>query len=235
LANSTGFVGTQKVWQEWYEVSTGLHARLIAGALIGLTTDDELVQIKMTTAGNIHVEMQPSTESVGYVTLGSSNNHAGQVGGNSAFPSAAIAVTTSGAYSSGDVMGASVTFSGCFRSTDIMSGILQSVVVTDLSTAAQSAIDLWLFQTVTTGTTYTNDSALTLADADIAKLVAKVSISSGDYYQFANNAAAVVSNLGLPIRATTGTGLTGVAICRSTGPQYASTGDLNVTLGILQD
>ncbi len=151
-----------------------------------------------------------------------------------AFSQANLAPTTSQAYAAGDVIGGSVTFSSVFRSTSLMSGVLQSITVAD-KTTMQSAIDFLFFHTATTGSTFTNDAAVTVADGDLGKLIGHVSVLSNDYASFADNSLGTTKNIGLAIRATTGTGLLAVPVNRSTQPTYVSTGDLIVTLGVLQD
>ncbi len=158
----------------------------------------------------------------------------GYVGGIR-FPTVALAVTTSQAYSSGDVMGTLVEFASAFGSTKVMSGILQSVIVTDKGSTGGGAFTLYIFDTKTTGSTFTNDAALNIVDGDLTKLVARVAITSGDYVTFTDNLAAFRDNLAIPVRATTGTSLWAVARFLSTGCVYGTTGDVNVRLGILAD
>lgn len=69
MANSTQFVGSQGVWQQWQELTTGLHGRLLAADIFGLTTGLTLTQITITSGGNLHVELQPSTEIMGLIKI----------------------------------------------------------------------------------------------------------------------------------------------------------------------
>lgn len=287
---------TGPVTQRWKEFLTGAYARLTGSLLYAMSSGSSgEFSVRASTAGNLHVELQPSTEVVGLLgastamvghaildastarigslypstetigalypstarigslypsterigslypsteTIGAlypSTNAIGVVGGIAGYPSAVLVTTTSQAYSTGDLIGGELSFASAFRSTANMTGIVQSIVIADAATSGQSAIDLWLFKTQTTGTTYTNDTALTIDDADLSKIIGRISVTEGDYYQFANNAAAVLSNVGLPVCATTGTTLYGAAICRSTAPAYSTGSSVTVTLGILQD
>lgn len=198
-----------------------------------LQTSTEVIGLLAASTAKIGA-LQPSTELIGTVDLTSGNAHIGQTGGNTVLISVNLAPTTSAAYAANDLIGGQISISNAFRSTAVMSGLLQSITLAD-KTTMQASIDFAFFHTNTSGTTYTNDSALTLADGDIGKAIGSVALSNSDYIAFADNSLATVRGIGLPITATTGTTLYAVGINRSTGPQYASTGDLILTLGILQD
>jgi hypothetical protein len=157
------------------------------------------------------------------------------VSGHLTFPTIGLAVTTSQAYSSGDCVGGVISFADAFRSTNLMSGILQTMIIVDKGTTSCSGMDFYFLDTATTGTAPTNDSALALADADLLKVCGRVQFTSGDYRVWSDNSIAVKDNLGIPVRATTGTTLLAVAMMTSTGFVYTSTGDVTVKLSILAD
>ncbi len=157
------------------------------------------------------------------------------VSGHLSFPTAVIAVTTSAAYSSGDCVGGVITFANAFRSTALMTGVLQSMYIYDKGTTSCSGMDFYFLDTATTGTAPVNDAALALTDLDLLKVCARVQFTSGDYRVWADNSIAIKDNLGIPVRATTGTTLRAVAMMTSTGFVYTTTGDVNVKLGILAD
>lgn len=231
--------------QRWKEFVTGFYARLNGAILYGLSTGSSETALVTSTDGALHVKPQASTAAMGHVILDASTakigalqgstEGIGQVGGHTALVTVNLAPTTSAAYAQNDLIGAQISIAGAFRSTAVMTGVLQSIVVADKSTM-QASIDFVFFHTNTTGTTYTNDSALTLDDADlVGKCQGHVSIYNSDYVAFAANTEATLRAIGLPIKATTGTTLYAAAINRSSAPQYTSTGDLSVTFGILQD
>ncbi len=233
------------VTQRWKEWITGIYARTQAALLYGISSGGSSeIAIKASSGGAVYAELQPSTEVVGllgastamigHAILDASTAAIGLAGGHTRLISAALAPTTSQAYAGGDLMGsAAVELANVFRSTSVMTGLLESIVVAD-KTTAQAPFDFVLFGTATTGTTYTNDAAFTPADGDLSKIVGHAQVYQGDYAAFADNGVATVKAIGLVVTATTGTSLFVAPVLRST-PSYVTTGDLRVTFGFLVD
>lgn len=78
MADYDQLVGSIVKTQRWKETSTGIHARMVAGALVGMSTDEEDILIKCTTGGSFHIELQGSTEIIGL--LGASTASIGILG-----------------------------------------------------------------------------------------------------------------------------------------------------------
>lgn len=139
---------------------------------------------------------------------------------------------TAGLYATGDLVGGKITFENAFR-RGVYSGVLQDVIVTDA--AAQGVnYELVVFNEDPSGTTFTNDAALDIADADLTKIaVSPIAVT----YQtaFSDNGVSSASNLG---RAWKNVGeLTHVyagLIVRG-APTYAATTDVNVCATFVQD
>lgn len=223
MANNTITLGTTGYTGLLLEATTGVHG-LLHGALgAGISSGSSgVINAIYTAQGAAHVEVQGSTEALG------------QVGGHTVLVNVNLAPTTSQAYTAGDLMGsAALELSSVFRSTSVMTGLLQSIRLGDLTTQ-QGAFDFLLLDTATTGTTYTNDSAFDLGDGDIAKTLGHVELIESDYSAFNDNGIATVRNIGLPVQATTGTSLFVVSIVRS-APTYVTTGDLKAKFGFLVD
>ena len=257
MADKDTPVSALNITQRWKEFITGYHARLQAALLYGISSGGSSeIAIKASSGGGVYAELQPSTESIGllaastakigalqpstevigHIIADASTAPIGQVGGHTAFPTVQLVTTTSQAYAAGDLVGsAALGFTSVFRSTSVLSGTLQSIIVADQATQGLAAIDFVFFKTATTGTTYTNDAAFAPADGDLGKIIGTVSVLSNDYANFSNNGVATVRNIGMPITATTGTGISVAAVNRSTGPSWQTTSDVTVTLGILQD
>lgn len=223
--------------QIWKEVSTGYYARLTGSLLVGISSggSTDLILLRASSSGALYTEAQPSTEVLGHVILDASTAAIGQVGGHTSYVQVNLAPTTSAGYASGDLMGsAAFSLANVFRSTAVMTGVLDSIVIAD-KTTNQASFDFVLFATVTTGTTYTNDSPLTLGDGDLGKVVGFAQVLNSDYTAFVNNGVAAARNIGLTVWATTAANLTGAAILRTTTPVYATTGDLIATFGFQVD
>ena len=108
---------------------------------------------------------------------------------------------------------------------------LQSVVVQDLSNQ-KSKLELIFFDSAPTST-FTDDGAFTLTDADIKAIVGTVIINAGDYQSYAANAVATVGNLGLEMQSTSGADLWMAVISRGT-PTYVAN-ELSFTIAGFKD
>lgn len=138
------------------------------------------------------------------------------------------------AYASGDVVGGllEIRVSGPMQG---VGALLAAVILTDL--AKQSiAIDLILFGENPSGSTFTENGAITIADADLPKYIGTVHVT--DYTAFADNSAATAtpntpgSNLPISVVLPPSGSLYGVLVVRG-APTYASTSDLKLRLGFL--
>lgn len=144
----------------------------------------------------------------------------------SATPTLAVA----GAYASGDVVGTLITFTQA--STDRDTGIIQSIVLCDLA-KQNIAADIIFFSANPSATTFTDNSVLDIADADLPKVVGHVSLLASDYCSLNDNSFATKANCGLVFKLTTTNTLYAVIVTRG-APTYTS-GDITLEVGILRD
>ena len=131
-------------------------------------------------------------------------------------------------YGDGDLVGTKITL------TDIIpnrkGGILQTVVLHDLD--AQDASLLFIIWDLDpASTTFTNNSVLDIADADLPNVIAKVRISNLDYDDFSDNSIGEVDNLSIPLR---GAKLYAALVSDGATPTYTANG-LSMSLGLLVD
>jgi hypothetical protein len=154
------------------------------------------------------------------------------VGGFSAQITPALAVTASSAYSSGDVLGGALELPKAVRHPGA-SAILQTLFVTDVA-EQDAAIQLLVFDSEP-GQTYTDHEACPTLAADIAKLIAKVTIAAADYVSTGGLAINDIAGLGRPLKAAKGgTSLWVVPVLGGT-PTYGDTTDVVMRFGFLQD
>lgn len=148
-------------------------------------------------------------------------------------PDTAVAVSTTPAYSSGDAVGALLTFTGSLNKA-ASSGTIQSVLLTD--TSKQNAnIDVIIFNANPSGSTITDNAAINIVAADVGKIVARIPIAAANYSSFSATSVAVVANQNIPIQlASEGVTLYAAMVTTST-PTYATTTALTLRLGIVQD
>lgn len=111
-------------------------------------------------------------------------------------------------------------------------GIIHSVIIQDLS-AQSGAIDLVIFDSNPTATTFTDNSALDIADADLPKVIGVISVTASDYDSFSDNVVATVRNIGLPVMSLSNSNLWVVPVSRDAKTYVAD--ELSIVLGILQD
>lgn len=123
------------------------------------------------------------------------------------------------AYATGDLLGSKLTLARA-TSQGGFSSVLERIIVRDLSD--QSApIDLILFDADPTGTTFTNNSPLDVADADLPKIIGTKSIVAADYAAFADNAVAYVE-ADIAVRPASGTTLYAALVIRGAATYVAN-------------
>ena len=116
--------------------------------------------------------------------------------GNARLITATPTVDTS-AYASGDLVGGKLTFTNALKSIT-GSGYLVSVIMMDQSAQAID-FDLVIFREDPTGTTFTDQAAFDVADADNSKIVAVVSLGSTSRFAFNDNSTHFVGSLTIPV------------------------------------
>ncbi len=131
-------------------------------------------------------------------------------------------------YADGDLVGTKITL------TDVIpqrkGGILQSVVLHDLD-AQDADLILIIWDLNPSGTTFTNNSVLDIADADLPNVIAKVRISNLDYDDLSDNSIGEVDNLSMPLKGST---LYAALVSDGATPTYTANG-LSMSLGLLVD
>lgn len=153
------------------------------------------------------------------------------------FGSASPTVDTGGAYATGELIGGKLTFTNLLRPT-VGTGYLVSVNLVDKAAQAVD-LELWLFSSNPTNTTFTDQAAFDLDDADLSKVAAVINLGSATRFALADNSVHFVGSLALPIRGlnassqASGT-LYGALVARGayTG---ASASDITIILGASAD
>lgn len=130
------------------------------------------------------------------------------------------------AYASGDLVGGKLTFSGAL-SANTKTGFVTSVMVRDQADQ-NTQLNLVLFSSDPSSTTFTNNAALDIADADLAKVTAIIDIPTTARFSFADNGVKYVPNIAVPVRSDVSDGtLYGALISRGT-PTFAAATDIQV-------
>ena len=135
------------------------------------------------------------------------------------------------AYTSGDLLGGKLTLTDAGRK-NLGTVVVLSATITDLD-KQDLALDVVIFSSDPDGTTFTNNAALDVADADLAKIVGVIKIATTDYHDFNDNSVAVVRNLGIACQADSSGDLYAAIVARG-APTHTANG-LGITFGLLQD
>lgn len=140
-------------------------------------------------------------------------------------------VVDTSAYATGDLIGSKLTYIPAVRPST-KTGVFIGAVISDL--AAQTAdMDLVLFSDNPTGTTFTDQAALDIADADLPKVIAVIPFRSTGVYTFADNGVHTTNSVMVPVKSLNST-IYAALVSRGT-PTFASSADLKITLAIAED
>tara|TARA_Y100000593_G_scaffold93718_2_gene189705 strand:- start:2661 stop:3149 length:489 start_codon:yes stop_codon:yes gene_type:complete len=99
---------------------------------------------------------------------------------------------------------------------------LMSITAQDLD-SQNSALEVILWGSDPTGTTFTDDAALDIADADLPKHCGSANVAATDYKSYTDNSVGTVRNIGLPIGTDTENDLWMTLVSRGT-PTYTANG-----------
>ncbi len=149
----------------------------------------------------------------------------------------ATTVSTSPAYSSGDLIGGKLSFPEICPSRSGR-GLLVSATIFDLSAQATD-MDLVLFATDPSATTFTDNAVLDIDDADLTKIIAYIPFGSSSRATFNDNGIKFLGERAQPVRCQTSTGaptrtLYGAIVSRGT-PTFSNAADISVELKVIGD
>lgn len=140
------------------------------------------------------------------------------------------------AYAAGDLIGGKMTFTGAVKSST-GSGQLLSVRITDRNKQAAD-VELVLFSSNPSSTTFTDNGAFDIATADLSKVVAVIGMGSTARFAYTTPGVIYLGNLLIPVRALSGASpgntLYGALVSRGT-PTYTSTSAITVTIAVMAD
>lgn len=170
----------------------------------------------------------------GTISVPSSTVTTGNIGGFTALSSSTITMSVAGSYATGDYMGTSTTpqtFTNVCR-TSGGTGIIKGIVASDKIVTANVAMELWLFSA--TFTAPTDNAAWAISDAEATTFIGVISLETSNWKATSNNQVYYDDAFSIPFDLPTGTTIYYALVARGTTPSFTS-GDLSITLGILQD
>lgn len=175
----------------------------------------------------------PSDSEVSLGSIAAGSNFIGRVGKTHALLTATPTLdTSSNGYTDGQLLGGKLSFASAVLNSGGGLEILQAILC-DKSGAADNHIDidLILFDSDPTGTTFTDSADFTVAVADLAKIIGVVRFS--DWADFAASAVAQC-NLRMAVKLASGTTLYGALVCRGTRG-FTGSSDLVLRIPTIQN
>jgi hypothetical protein len=163
--------------------------------------------------------------------LAAGENHIGEVGGNS--PVRAITMTTdTGIYASGELIADSQQYDAFFRKVD-GTAIINTISIVEKDAQGVAYYVIFLSASTSLGS---ENSTPNISDANIAaNFQGIVAVAASDFVTVSGAKVATIRNIGLPVKAVSGTDDLYIAILNGTGtPTYAS-GEIQLKIGALLD
>jgi hypothetical protein len=200
-----------------------------AGALIGGDAtnglDVDVTRLPSLVAGNANIG------DVDIATITAGETHIGEVGGKSAVVAVTLSTDTS-AYASGDLIADTQQIDAFFRKTD-GTGVINSINIIDEDAQGVALYILFLSTNTSLGT---ENSAPNISDANLtAGFQGMVAVAASDYVTVSGTKVATIKNIGLPVKAVSGTDDIYIAVLNATGTPTFTAAGLEMRIGVLLD
>lgn len=131
-------------------------------------------------------------------------------------------------YADGDLVGEKLTLAVP------ASGIIETITLIDQA-KQNAALDLIFFIKNPSATTFTDNAALDVADADALNIIGAVRIAASDYVDLADNSVACLRGVGLGYVSDAGSVLYACFVSNGATPTYAATTDLQLVVVTIPD
>lgn len=136
----------------------------------------------------------------------------------------------SGAHSIGDCVGGKITFLNCSR-YGVLTGQIRGLLVSDLDGNAKN-LDLILFSSDPSATTFTDNAALDIADADLTKIVTYIEMTT--HKGFTDNSVTYSEDLSRVFETSSDMALYGTLIAREARTE-TNAASIQIKLKVFQD
>lgn len=135
-------------------------------------------------------------------------------------------------YSDGDVFGAKMTLTNAVRGIDY-TGILQQITLKSEDDLSVNDVDVIIFDSDPSNTTFTDNGALALNDADLPKILGVVSLDT-KFSVDSNSCVLQAPGINLPVEADGTANLYAVMVARATIALGVTDG-ISISFHVLQD
>ena len=213
-------------------VKQATHDNLNANANLQVANADvdmaNPVPIKFGTSPGSLPAGSANIGSVNVAQIANGEYHIGQVSGHAAVLEVTLTLDTN-IYADGDVLAATQAIADAFRATNGLAK-LHSILVIDEDDQGQ-ALDIYLLDgNVSFGT---ENAAVSVADADAAKILGRVVVAGADYYDLGGVQIASKGALDIMLKAASATASLYIAVVsRGTGTYTAS--GIKLRIGVEQ-
>ena len=156
------------------------------------------------------------------------------IGGKTESLNAKVApvVSAGAAYAAGNAIGAKLQFENILGAKK--TGVLHSLLITDRTNVARLPMEVLIFNADLTGAVV-NRTAYTFDNADVPKLIRRISIAASDYINVGGVAIVDIRGIGGVLKSTN-QDLWVVCVATGAGSgNFTNTTDFNIRLGVLQD
>ena len=189
---------------------------------------DATPDVATDDVGGVHYHKMKLYDSTADSSTGLSTGDGLKVVTSSTVIDLTLSLDTGGAYADGDVLFAAQELANAVRSSG-GTGVIQSIQIVDQDDQGQAMDIVISDSTITLGT---ENGAVSISDADAAKILGIVEITGSDYVDLVNSQYASIKNIGIVIMPdATGVFLSGVS--RGT-PTHTASG-IVLRVGIIQD
>lgn len=157
--------------------------------------------------------------------------HIGETGGKTAVVSVTLSTDTS-AYASGDLIADTQQIDAFFRKVD-GTGVINSINIIDEDAQGVALYIIFMSTTTSLGT---ENSAPNISDANLtAGFQGIVAVATTDYVTVSGTKVATIKNIGLPVKAVSGTDDIYIAVLNATGTPTFTAAGLEMRIGVLLD
>ncbi len=157
--------------------------------------------------------------------------HLGETGGKTSVVSVTLSTDTS-AYASGDLIADTQQIDAFFRKPD-GTGIINSINIIDEDNQGVALYVIFMSTSTSLGT---ENSAPNISDANLtAGFQGIVAVATTDYVTISGTKVATIKNIGLPVKAVSGTDDIYIAVLNATGTPTFTASGLEMRIGVLLD
>lgn len=145
----------------------------------------------------------------------------------------AVPTVDTSAYAAGDLIGGKLTFTAALNELT-KSAELRAVTIIDQAKNDKD-YNLVIFGDNPTGTTFTDQAAFDIADADMSKILTVVSVTS--FTGFSDNGISLATEIARPLKSLASTASRTLygALVAAADPTFAAASDVRIRLHIVQD